>query len=342
MAILVERGKSDDDAGTPGEMGFEELIADVRGDLARVEELILSQLDTEIPLLNEVAKHILDSGGKRLRPAVLITAAKMFEGAGEPVYHAACSVEFLHTATLLHDDVVDDADTRRRRETARVVWGNPASVLVGDYLLAVAFRTLTELENLVVLNTISHTTSLMAKGEILQLIRRYDSATESDYLAIIINKTASLFAAAAKIGACFGGASPEQQEHLYHYGHELGIAFQIVDDALDYAMERGNVGKPLGVDFKEKKVTLPLSRLIAVADREDKDRLMATMGKAAIDDGDVEMVVDLMHNYEVLPYTLGEARRFTEEAKAQLIGLPDLPQRETLAQLADFVVDRDF
>jgi octaprenyl-diphosphate synthase len=323
-------------------MQFEHLIADVKPDLALVEQTILSHLGTEIPLLNDVAKHILNSGGKRLRPAVLILSARMFGGGGGQVHHAAAALEFLHTATLLHDDVVDVSDTRRRQRTARVVWGNAASVLVGDYLLAIAFRSLTLLKNLTVLDTISDTTSLMAKGEILQLIRRYDTATESDYLAIIIHKTASLFAAAAKIGACFGGAGEQEQQQLYQYGHELGIAFQIVDDALDYVEERDKIGKPLGADFKERKVTLPLSRLLAVLQDREREDLMARLAKDTIDDGDVHHVVGLMRREDILPYTLGEARKYVERAKSRLEALPGLPENQRLSQLADFVVNREF
>jgi octaprenyl-diphosphate synthase len=248
----------------------------------------------------------------------------------------------LHTATLLHDDVVDVSDMRRQQRTARVVWGNAASVLVGDYLLAIAFRSLTLLKNLTVLDTISDTTSLMAKGEILQLIRRYDTASEADYLAIIIHKTASLFAAAAKIGACFGGAGEEEQRRLYQYGHELGIAFQIVDDALDYVEERDKVGKPLGTDFKERKVTLPLSRLLGLLKGQERDDLLARLARDEIGDGDVHDVVRLMQREDVLPYTLNEARKYVELAKSRLEGLPNLTEKERLSRLADFVVDREF
>lgn len=323
-------------------MVFEQLISDVREDLKQVEKTILSHLDTEIPLLNDVAKHILNSGGKRLRPAVLILSARMFKGMGDHIYQAAAALEFLHTATLLHDDVVDDSDLRRQRKTARVIYGNPASVLVGDYLLAQSFRSLTLLENLAVLDTISHATSLMAKGEILQLIRRFDTATESDYLAIISHKTASLFAAATKIGACFGGASAEDQEKLYEYGHAIGVAFQIVDDALDYVEERDKVGKPLGTDLKERKVTLPLSRLLAVVEKPVQDELMERLRQDEIGDGDITRVVSLMREHDVLPYTLQEARRFAAQAQQSLAHLPALPERERLSQLADFVVDREF
>ena len=317
------------------------LIADIKDDLTRVEEHILAHLNTEIPLLNEVAQYILDSGGKRLRPAILIIAAKMFNFQGDNAYQAAAAVEYLHTATLLHDDVVDDAELRRSRVAARKIWGNQASVLVGDYLLATAFRSLTLLGDIRVLDTISATTSLMAKGEILQLIRQFDTATEGEYLDIIIHKTACLFAAAAKIGAVFGGADDDAQQALYEYGNQIGIAFQIIDDALDYVEDRSQVGKPLGIDLKERKVTLPLSRLLKVASGSEKDALDAILIKEQIEDEDVLIVVGMMRDNDVLPYTLAEARKFVEKGKTHLQYLPDLPQRRTLTELADFVVERE-
>ena len=318
-----------------------DLIADVKDDLDHVEKHILAHLNTEIPLLNEVAQYILDSGGKRLRPAILIIAAKMFNFQGENVYQAAAAVEYLHTATLLHDDVVDDADLRRARVAARKIWGNQASVLVGDYLLATAFRSLTLLGDIGVLDTISATTSLMAKGEILQLIRQYDTASENEYLEIIIHKTACLFAAAAKIGAVFGGADQAAQQAMYEYGNQIGIAFQIIDDALDYVEDRSQVGKPLGIDLRERKVTLPLSRLLKVAGRSERAALDAILKKEQIEDEDVLTVVGMMKDYEVLPYTLEEARKFAAKGKVHLAGLPDLPERRTLTELADFVVERE-
>ncbi|MDH4224927.1 MAG: polyprenyl synthetase family protein [Deltaproteobacteria bacterium] len=323
-------------------MDFNGLIGEFSGDLQQVEKEILHHLNTEIPLLNDVAKHILSSGGKRLRPVILILASRMFQSQNPNNYKAAAAVEFLHTATLLHDDVVDDADLRRQKKTARIVWGNPASVLVGDYLLALSFRMMTELGDLVVLDTISQTTAMMAKGEILQLIRRVDSATPEDYMAIIINKTASLFAAAAKIGGCCGGAGPEHQEALYLYGHDLGIAFQIVDDALDYAQERQRVGKPLGTDLKEHKVTLPLSRLLDVARGEEKSRLLAVLKQEIISDADVEQVVEMMAGHGVMAFTLQEAEKFAGQAVAHLDRLPKGEEREKLRELAGFVVRRDY
>jgi octaprenyl-diphosphate synthase len=322
-------------------MDIAALLEDVKPELGRVEQEILRHLSTEIPLLNEVGKYILSSGGKRLRPAVAIYASKLFGGSEEAVVVAAAALEYLHTATLLHDDVVDEADTRRSRKAARLVWGNQASVLVGDYLLATAFRCLTLLGNAKVLDVISHTTTLMAKGEILQLVRRYDTATEADYLAIIIHKTACLFAAAAQIGGCYAGAEPAQQQALYDYGNDLGIAFQIVDDALDYVEERGKIGKPLGIDLKERKVTLPLSRLMKVGSAAEQSRVKAILGQPAVSDGDVHEVISLMTRHRVLPYTLEEARRYAARAQTHLGPLPHGRPREALTHLADFVVDRD-
>lgn len=323
-------------------MTINALLGEIQDDLVQVEAQILKHLNTEIPLLNEVAQYILKSGGKRLRPAILILSARMFGFPGEAIYTAAGAIEYLHTATLLHDDVVDDADTRRAQKAARIIWGNQASVLVGDYLLAAAFRQLTLLGNQTVLDTISETTSLMAKGEILQLIRKFDSATEADYLEIIVHKTACLFAAASKIGAVFGGATEAQQEALSNYGNEIGIAFQVVDDALDYAQEREQVGKPLGADLKERKVTLPLSRLLGVATNSQRKTLDAILKKEQIEDDDVLEVVSMMGDHQVLPYTLGEARRYAEKGIAHLEAIPASPQRTTLEQLAAFVVDRQW
>jgi octaprenyl-diphosphate synthase len=322
-------------------MEIQQLLDSIKPDLAQVESEILAHLNTEIPLLNEVGQYILRSGGKRLRPCIAIFSARLFGGSDERVHKAAAALEYLHTATLLHDDVVDQADMRRARKAARILWGNPASVLVGDYLLATAFRSLTLLGNLQVLDVISHTTTLMAKGEILQLIRKFDTATEGDYLAIIIHKTACLFAAAAQIGGALAGAGPAEQAALYAYGNDLGIAFQVVDDALDYVEDRSKVGKPLGIDLKERKVTLPLSRLLQVASAPQRARVVATLGKPAIEDEDVLEVVALMQEHRVLPYTLGEARRYVERAKGHLAGQPALAGSLPLKVVADFVVERE-
>jgi len=318
------------------------LFDSIKEDLVQVERQILEQLNTEIPLLNELGRYILESGGKRLRPALLLFAAHMFGTPDKGTYLAASSLEYLHTATLLHDDVVDEADTRRAKKAARIVWGNQASVLVGDYLLATSFRNLTSLRNLEILDTVSEVTSMMAKGELLQLIRTFESATEEDYMAIIINKTACLFGAAAKIGALYHGAPEREARALYNYGMDMGIAFQIVDDALDYSEDRAKVGKPLGIDLKERKVTLPLSRLLQVARPAEHKALQEILRKEVIEDPDVLEVMEMMRRHEVIPYTLQEARRYTTQSKEHLTHLPDLPERFSLGQLADFVVGRDF
>jgi octaprenyl-diphosphate synthase len=322
-------------------MEIQQLLDSIKPDLARVEGEIRVHLSTEIPLLNEVGQYILSSGGKRLRPSIAIFSAKLFGQSDDRVHKAAAALEYLHTATLLHDDVVDLADTRRARKAARILWGNPASVLVGDYLLATAFRSLTLLGDIKVLDVISNATTMMAKGEILQLIRRFDTATEADYLAIIIHKTACLFAAAAQIGGALAGAGPKEQEALYNYGNDLGIAFQVVDDALDYVEDRTKVGKPLGIDLKERKVTLPLSRLLQIATAPQKERITAMLNKPEIEDADVLEVVALMQQHKVLPYTLNEARKYVERAKSHLTAYPSLAKSDALKIIADFVVERE-
>lgn len=322
-------------------MDVSQFLSPYQDDLRQVDAQITAQLNTEIPLINELSQYVLDSGGKRLRPVLAIVASRMFTFPGDKIYQAAAALEFLHTATLLHDDVVDEADTRRARKAARAVWGNPASVLVGDFLLATSFRSLTLLGELEVLDVISQTTSKMAKGEILQLLRSYESASEQDYLDIIINKTACLFAAAAKIGAVFGGADAMQRAALYAFGNDLGIAFQIVDDALDYVEDRSKVGKPLGVDLKEKKVTLPLSRLLQVVDAAEKASLQEMLRKPEITDADVRRVMGLIQAHQVLPYTIDEARRYVERGKGHLAALPAGEERIALGRLADFVVERE-
>lgn len=323
-------------------MDVSQFLNPYQDDLRQVEAQITAQLNTEIPLINELSQYVLDSGGKRLRPVLAIVAARMFTFPGDKIYQAAAALEFLHTATLLHDDVVDEADTRRARKAARAVWGNPASVLVGDFLLATSFRSLTLLGELEVLDVISQTTSKMAKGEILQLLRSYENASEQDYLDIIINKTACLFAAAAKIGAVFGGANAAQRAALYEFGNDLGIAFQIVDDALDYVEERDQVGKPLGIDLKERKVTLPLSRLMRATDGAQRERLLAVLAKPAISDEDVHEVIAMMREHDVLQYTLAEARRYADRAQTHLGALPEGHERQVLQQMAQLVVEREF
>ena len=231
----------------------------VESDMKRVNSLILSKTGSEVEMIPEVAKHLIDSGGKRLRPMITLAAAQMCGYEGDGHITLASSVEFMHTATLLHDDVVDESDMRRGKLAARMLWGNEASVLVGDFLLGQAFRMMVEVGSLQALDVLSHAATVIAEGEVLQLQTSKNlDTTEDEYLEVIRSKTAALFAAAAEVGPIISNASPAIINGLRSYGNNLGLAFQLIDDALDYGGNAGDLGKNTGDDFREGKVTLPV------------------------------------------------------------------------------------
>ena len=321
------------------QLNLDNILNVVSPQIKSLDSQILKNAKTDLPLLNNISEHILSSGGKRLRPALVILGAEMFDGVDERVMIAAQVIEYLHTATLLHDDVVDGALTRRKKLAVCRIWGNEASVISGDYLLAMAFHNLTKLKNLEVLDLISDTTTKMAKGELLQLVRPFDTINEEEYLEIIVNKTACLFAAAIKTGALIGGAEKETANQLYEYGMKLGIAFQIVDDALDYSDE-AKTGKPVGGDLQERKITLPLSRLINKANKSDKKRLYTILSLRKIKKPQIEEVINLMQEYGSIDYTLEVSKKHTEEAKNIVENLPETDLKKTLKEIADYIVSR--
>ncbi len=319
------------------------MFADIQQHMKQVERELSRGLDAGTPYLDELTAHIFGAGGKRIRPAMAIYSSLMFGDAGEDVYRAAAALEYLHTATLLHDDVVDEADERRGRRTARRLWNNAASVLVGDYLLAYAFRTLTELRNHQVLEVIAETTMLMARGELLQLANSCEEASESDYLEIIHCKTACLFGAAVRIGGALAGADEAAQLKLYAYGHEVGMTFQMVDDVLDYAEDGGEaIGKSLGADFRERKITLPLSHLLSVASKQEHAEIKGMLNGGEVSEQDFKQVVTWMRVYDVEAYTRSEAAKRVERGLSYLKGLPHKKARGSLEGLAEFVLQRKF
>ena len=249
-----------------------EILNPINSDLDRVEKLIMENLETDIPLLTQVGQYILQSGGKRVRPALLLFAAKTVGSLNENAYLAANVIEYIHTATLLHDDVVDNADLRRSKKSARSIWGNEASVLVGDYLFTVSFKYISAFKNHDIVEVLSIATTQIARGEILQLTRDNTETTEAEYMEIIFHKTASLIAAAMEIGAIIGGANEAQRLAIYECGKNIGIAFQLIDDGLDYDVGNEKLGKSTGVDLKERKITLPLSHLLKHAKTTDKEK----------------------------------------------------------------------
>ena len=324
----------------PPNSRLEQILQPVSSDIENLESKIIGDLTTDIPLLNNVNEHIIGSGGKRLRPTLVLLGAEMFTGVNEKVIQAAKLIEYLHTATLLHDDVVDGAETRRSRQAACRIWGNEASILSGDYLFAMAFYNFSKMRNLEVLRLLSDTTTRMARGELLQMARSFEACDEEEYFEIIINKTACLFATAIKIGALLAGGALDSADRLYEYGMALGIAFQIVDDALDYTDEY-KTGKPVGGDLQERKITLPLSQLLEKANKSDRRRLDKILTNQVIEKPQIEEVVNMMKNYGSIQYTLDCSRKYAFEAKRSLEKFPESSLRQTLFKLADFIVSRE-
>lgn len=308
-------------------------------DMAAVDALIRRRLASEVVLINQVAEHIVSAGGKRLRPMLVVLAGRAC-GAGGPVHHQlAAIVEFIHTSTLLHDDVVDESDLRRGRSTANAIWGNAASVLVGDFLYSRSFQLMVELDSMEVMRLLADTTNRIAEGEVLQLLHVHNPNTdEAAYLRVIERKTAVLFAAGTRLGALAAGADAEVQQRLYDFGMELGYAFQIADDVLDYAADAADLGKNLGDDLAEGKATLPLIHAIRHADAATRERL-----RGIVERGDAAAMPEVLAAIRAtggLEYSRERARAHAEAAQRALDGLPANPALDALRGLARYAVER--
>jgi len=315
------------------------LLAD---DLEAVNRLIRERMASEhAPRIPEVTAHLVEAGGKRLRPMLTLASAAMFGYSGENHIRLAATVEFIHTATLLHDDVVDESQQRRGRPTANLLWDNQSSVLVGDYLFARAFQIMVETGSLRVLDILSNAAATIAEGEVLQLSSAHNLATtEETYLQIIRGKTAALFSAAMEVGGVISDRSDEETQALFTYGDALGIAFQMADDLLDYMGEAAATGKNVGDDFRERKMTLPLIKSIAAADEDERAFWTRTIEKGRQEEGDLERALALFEKHAALEETRKAAYAWADRAKAALSPLPKGEIRETLADLSDYVVAR--
>lgn len=319
--------------------GFE--LGLVGEDLARLEEILYKESQSEVPLVSRVSEHILKSGGKRFRPTLLILSSKLCGCEEDDYLYYAAAVEFAHTATLLHDDVVDSAMTRRGKASANFLFGNQISVLVGDFLLFKAFLLLLRNNNLRVMNLVNDIAIQMAEGEAVQLANKGKiDLSEAEYFSIIIDKTAVLMSSACQIGAILGEASRAEEEALADFGLNLGIAFQLVDDALDYKGESKSWGKEKGKDFLEAKATLPLIRAFRKADLSEK-AMLADLFKDPTRE-DLPKVIELINNYKGIEYTIEKARQYAEQAKRHLNRFVNSPYKKALLAMADFVVQRDF
>jgi octaprenyl-diphosphate synthase len=323
---------------------LDRLARALEGDMARVVALIRERMQSEAaPRIPAVTAHLIDAGGKRLRPMLVLAAARLLGAEGRALENAVrlgAVVEFIHTATLLHDDVVDDSRQRRGRPTANLLWDNQSSVLVGDYLFARSFQVMVEVGSLRVMDLLSAASATIAEGEVLQLAAARDLATtEETYLRVVRGKTAALFAAACRSGAVAAGATPAQEEALRAYGDALGIAFQIADDLLDIEGDAG-IGKDRGDDLREGKMTLPAIRAVAAAGDEERAFWRRVLGRGEVGEGDVERARALMERHGALASTRAEALAWADRAKAALGALPDHPLRAVLSDLAGFVVAR--
>lgn len=320
----------------------ERLAEILTGEMASVNELIRTRMASEhAPRIPEVTAHLVEAGGKRLRPMLTLAAARLFGYAGDHHVRLAATVEFIHTATLLHDDVVDESAQRRGRPTANLLWDNKSSVLVGDYLFSRSFQLMVETGSLRVLDILANASATIAEGEVLQMTAATDLATdESIYLQVVRGKTAALFSAATEVGGVIAGASEAQVQALFAYGDALGIAFQIADDLLDYQGDSKATGKNVGDDFRERKLTLPVIKAVAQATPEERAFWQRTIEKGRQQEGDLDHALSLMAKYGTLEETRRDALEWAAKAKSSLDALPDHEIRSLLRDLADYVVSR--
>lgn len=322
-------------------MDIQSIYALIRQDMDAVNAMIQQRLQSEVVLINQLGHYIINSGGKRLRPAIALLSARACGYQGDAHINLATIIEFIHTATLLHDDVVDHSQMRRGQETANSVWGNEASVLVGDFLYTRAFEMMVELDSMRLMQILSHTTNIIAEGEVLQLLNVHDAdTTEQRYLQVIHHKTAKLFEAAGQLGAVLTQTDSQTEKALGLYAMHLGSAFQLVDDLLDYSAQSDTIGKNIGDDLAEGKPTLPLIYAMGHGDKNQ-----SALIREAIENGDrdrIEDIIAIIQSTGAIDYTAQTAREEADAAKLALQILPDSEYKTALLALADFAVSREF
>ncbi len=321
-------------------MQLKDILAPIQQDLEIVEDLIYKNLENKISLIKEIGKHIFGSGGKRLRPTLTILSCKYYNINDPVIYDLATAIEYIHTATLLHDDVVDNSELRRGKETANILWGNQAPVLVGDYLFAKAFILMVKSNNLKILDLLSNVTGLLAQGEIFELVKTGDLNTrKEEYFEIIEEKTGVLISAAAQIGPIMANADEEEIEIFKNYGKNIGIAFQLVDDALDYISTDKELGKKIGIDIREGKVTLPL---IAALENEKNELITEIFYKDELTDNDIDIIRKFVIENNGIEVTFKYAENFIDKAKQVISQLKPTKEIDILKNLASFITKRRY
>ncbi|AOY88803.1 octaprenyl diphosphate synthase [Marinobacter salinus] len=320
-------------------MTAERIYDTVADDFSRVNDLIIKRLSSDVPLVEKIAQYIIESGGKRLRPLLVLLSSQAAGYDQSDHLKLAAVIEFLHTATLLHDDVVDTSDMRRGRSTANARWGNAPSVLVGDFLYARAFEMMVELKSLPIMDVLSHATAVIAEGEVMQLMNvKNPDLTEEQYMKVIHNKTAMLFEAASHTGALLANASDQHERALRDYGKHLGLAFQLVDDVLDYRGDAEAMGKNVGDDLAEGKTTLPLIHAMANGEEEERQLIRQAIRKGGLDD--LPRILEIVETSGALEYTMQRARAEAALAAKQLSCLAASPHKEALELLTEVAVAR--
>lgn len=321
---------------------MQEALSLIGEDLKRVEEQFRKDLQSDVPLIRKVGEYVLSSGGKRIRPALLLLSARLCGYTGDRHVPLASVVEFIHTATLLHDDVVDNANLRRGNASANTLWGNEASVLVGDFLFSKSFSLMVADGDLRVLQVMSDATTVIAEGEVLQLICTSDlDLTEERYVEVIKSKTAILISAACRSGAILGKASTEREEAMSSFGMELGVAFQLMDDTLDYIADQDQFGKSIGHDLEEGKITLPLMHTLSRCTPEHKEIISAIVLKDSLDEEDFATVNGLVRSYGGIDYTMAAARDCIARAIDALSVFDDSQEKRAMVSLAKYIVSRE-
>jgi octaprenyl-diphosphate synthase len=324
-----------------GEDALTALVALVREDLDACNRQILERMQSPVALIPQLAAHLIAAGGKRLRPLLTLAAARMCGYRGNRHVRLAACVEFIHTATLLHDDVVDESDLRRGRASANAVFGNQASVLVGDFLFARSFELMVEDGSLEVLRILCSASATIAEGEVLQLVIQNDtSSTEAQYLDVIEGKTAALFAAATRVGAVVADRPVAEAEALDSYGRNLGVAFQLVDDALDYSAEQEKLGKTVGDDFREGKITLPVLLAFGRGDEHEKTFWRRVLEDRQQEEADLPRALALMQKHGAFADTIARARDYGDRAIAALAGFPDNAEKRAMIDVVEFCIAR--
>lgn len=322
-------------------MDIQSIYALIKEDMAAVDQLIQQRLQSDVALINQLGYYIINSGGKRLRPAIAILCARACGYQGQFHINLATIIEFIHTATLLHDDVVDNSDMRRGKETANNLWGNEASVLVGDFLYTRSFEMMVEMNSMRLMEILSHTTNIIAEGEVLQLLNCHDAdTTEARYLEVIHHKTAKLFEAAGLLGAILTEADRETEHAMASYAMHLGSAFQLVDDLLDYSQSSETIGKNIGDDLAEGKPTLPLIYAMQHGSAEQ-----SAVIREAIEQGQrerIDEIINIIRSTGAIDYTARAAENEVAQAKAALSVLADNPYKQALIGLAEFSISRDY